>query len=248
MSHMSHDQSLTEEAHPGVDEFSRLQKRLSALETVAAISQAVGAETELEALYAELYNQITHVMGEVDFIVALYDASQDMIEIPYARERGKTLEIAPFPRGEGLTSILLRSGKPLLLVENVPQQAQELGAKLYGETARSWLGVPLLVGDEAIGALILQDIEREGRFSADDQRLLSALANQIAVSIRHVQLLTETRRKAEEERLIAALTTKLWAHTEIEGLLRTTLQELGRTLGAASGTIRLSTPQGGDPE
>jgi hypothetical protein len=70
---------------------------------------------------------------------------------------GETISsIDAFPIGNGLTSVLLETRKPLLLVNNVEAEGQRLGAKVVGSPAKYMAGVPLLYNGEAIGAMVVQ--------------------------------------------------------------------------------------------
>jgi GAF domain-containing protein len=219
-----------------------VEKRLAELHILNKISQAAAAETDLNDLYQVIHLEVKQILGEVNFLIATYDPFRDQIEIPYVYEDGEILHIDPFPLGEGLTSILIHTRQSLLLVEDTENKAKALGAKMVGAPAKSWLGVPLIFSGEATGAIIVQDTEREGRFSEDDQRLLTTLAGQIAIAIRNVELLDATRRLAERERLLAGIFGKIWASTDIETILRTALGELGQVMNASTGRIELQTP------
>jgi signal transduction protein with GAF and PtsI domain len=118
----------------------------------------------------------------------------------------------------------------------------DLGAKVSGASAKSWLGVPLVVSGDVLGAIILQDTSREQRFDDDDLRLMTTLASQVAITIRNVRLLLIAERRAEKEKIISNITSKIWAAPDIESVTRTALQELGRALHASSGQIQLDKP------
>jgi len=223
-----------------------MEKRLVVLETLDLVNKTISAETNLNNLYKLIHEQIVKVMGEVDFLIALYNEEQNTIEVPYAYETGRSLSMPSYPRGQGLTSILIKSKQSLMLVENVERRAMELGVKVFGKTAKSWLGAPLLVGGEAIGAIVVQDFEHEQRFDEDDQRLLSNLATQVAITVRNAFQLEHTRLQAERERLASELSTKLWASTDIDTILRTAIQELSQKLEATEGTILLQNPATND--
>lgn len=228
----------------------RMENRLSELQALAAVSEVVSGETDLNALYETIHNQILAYfhrpsLPDVSFFLALYDAPTGMIEIPFMTEKSATtgklerMKVDPFPLGEGLTSVLIRTRQPLMLVENVEEQMIALGGKLIGAYPRSWLGVPLLVGGEAIGAIVVQDTDHEQRFNENDQRLLSTLASQVAFVVRNARLLENARTQAEQEKLMAEISTRVWASTEMDTILHTTLQELGRSLKATEGVIAL---------
>lgn len=221
----------------------RMEKRLTALQSLNAISQAVSVETDLMRLYQVIHREVISVIGNVSFAVATYDAQTDTIEVPYLFEGDQLRSVERFPAGEGLTSIIIRTRQPMLLVDDTERKTRQLGAKIVGRPAKSWLGVPLLMAGEAIGAIILQDLEREGRFDEDDQRLLTTLASQVAVAIRNARLLESTYRQAARERRLYEITKKIRSSPDIPGIMQSTAQELSKILGTRRATIELGFPE-----
>jgi GAF domain-containing protein len=219
------------------------QRRLAELQTMWNISQTISGETDLGTLFRVIHEQVEFVMGEINsFAIALYDAELDSIQIPYMVEAGRKVEVAPFPLGEGLTSIVIRTRRPLLLVADTEAKARALGARVAGVPARSWLGVPLLFGGEVIGAIIAQDIDHDYRFNEEDEHLLSTLAAQVAVVVRNAWLLETTRLRAEQERLLNDITAKIRRSVDIQTILKTTADELGAALGARRAHIEITRP------
>jgi GAF domain-containing protein len=218
-------------------------RRLNLLETLDSISKTIPLVTNVDDLYLSIHQQISDSMGDINFMIALYDGETELIEIPYAYEEKQVINIPPFPLGEGLTSIIINTRQPLMLVEDTERRAAELGAKMFGPPAKSWLGVPLIVADDVIGALIIQDLEKEYGFNEDDQRMLTMLSTQVAISIRNAHLLRASQIRAEQERIVAELTNKLWASTNVDTILRTVLKELGQTMKASRGYIQLDIPE-----
>jgi GAF domain-containing protein len=217
-----------------------MEKRTAELRALSAIGQATAVETGLDDLYHEIHEVIKDVIGHVNLMIATYHAEQNQIEIPYAFEEGQHLQIDPFPLGEGLTSILIRTGQALMIVEDTVNKARALGAKIAGTPARSWLGAPLMVGGHIIGAIIVQDLENEHRFDEDDKRLLSALAAQVAVAIRNVSLIEDMRAQSDRERLLFDITGKIRRSIDIQSILQITAREVGRSLGVRSAVIEIN--------
>jgi transcriptional regulator with GAF, ATPase, and Fis domain len=217
----------------------KVEKRLAALQSLNTISQAVSIETDLKTLYRSVHNEVNQIMGDVDLIIALYDKQTNLIGIPYMYEEHTVKTVEPFPLGEGLTSILIRTRQPLMIVEDTENRARELGAIVLGAPAKSWLGVPLLIGGEAIGAIIIQDLEIEFRFDEDDLRLMSTLALQIAAGLKNVRMLESTSRLAERERLLHEISRKIRSSSDMQTILKTTAQELGKYTGARRAHIEL---------
>ncbi|MBV6395558.1 MAG: hypothetical protein HFACDABA_01135 [Anaerolineales bacterium] len=168
--------------------------RMEEMGALMTLNRAVTSVGDAQSFYATLQEQVARVIGNYSFFVALYESKTNTIEIPYLYEDGKTTSIAPFPLGEGLTSILIRTRRPLMLVQDTERQAQALGAKIQGKAARSWLGVPLLVGEEPIGAIIIQDSEQEQRFSEHDLDFMVDVSKQVSGVIHNGRLLEQSRR------------------------------------------------------
>jgi transcriptional regulator with GAF, ATPase, and Fis domain len=222
-----------------VKSLENMERRLNRLEVLESISQAISMETDVAKLYKVIHEQIVHVMGDVNLIIATYEQETNTIEIPYAYEESQVLSIPPFELGDGLTSILIKTRKPLLLVEDTEKKALELGAKVVGAPARSWLGVPLLLGGEPIGAIIVQDLKQEHRFDEEDQKVLASLSSAVAVTLRNARLIHTASTKAVFEQDAIEVSNKLWSAMDVESILQTALEQLGKKLNATKGVIQL---------
>jgi PAS domain S-box-containing protein len=183
-----------------------LEERVTTLLTLNRIGEAISAETDLMVLYQTLHDQVLQTIGpDISFLIALYKQRDNLIEIPYVYEGDQLISIPAYPLGEGLISIVITSRQPLMIVKDTEQRIQQLGAHITGKPAKSWLGVPLLLGTQAIGAMVLQDTEHEERFTQGDLSLFTTLAPQVAVSVRNAELLSEMQkalRDYEQERFL----------------------------------------------
>jgi len=177
-----------------ISSLATTHERMEEMSALMTLNRAVITVGDAQSFYATLQEQVSRVIGNSSFLVALYEPKTNSIEIPYLYEDGKIASIAPFPLGEGLTSILIRSRRPLMLAEDTERQAQALGAKIQGKSAKSWLGVPLLVGEEPIGAIIIQDSEQEQRFDKHDLDFMVDVSKQVSGVIYNGRLLEQSRR------------------------------------------------------
>ena len=178
-----------------------------------------------------MHRQIIQTIGPVSYLVALYDEESQLIEVPYMSEKDRTVSVPAFPLGQGLTSIVIRSQQPLMIVENTVERAQALGAIITDNTpARSWLGVPMITAGEIMGAIVIQDTEQEQRFDESDLRLLTALAAQVAPIVRNARLLAEAQAAAEHERRLFEITDRIRRATSFESILEVATRELSDML------------------
>ena len=227
-------------------QYTEEHRRVSELEVVNRVSQAVSQHLRLDSLYRVVHAQINQVLGETDMYFALFDPISNEIQFPYVSEEKEVVKRDPIPYGEDLTSLIIRTQQPLLLQEDAKRRARALGAVVEGDMALSWLGVPLLIGNEIIGVIVVQDWQTEGRFSDDDSALLTTLASQVATALQNAQLMEQVQRTARRERLIHEITSKLRQAPDFKAILETTARELRRSLNVSSASIRLGS-ESSDP-
>ena len=195
------------------------QKHVSEMAALDAIMDSVKTPWDTTEFFAAIHEQIKKAIGDFAFIGALYDERTASIKIPYIMEEGKTRSIDTFPIGEGLTSILLRTKQSLFLVENTMEQAKALGAKVDGKPAKSWMGTPLLLGDQAIGALIVQDLEHEHAFIPENLEYLTTLANKIVRIIYNARILDESRSQIHKIQTSAEIARDISSALNLDELL-----------------------------
>lgn len=220
-------------------QYAEEQRRVAELEAVNRVSQAASQLLRVDSLLRMVGRQIVQVMGETDVQVALYDAAHGRITFPYATDQLEPVDLPELNIGQGLVSHVIRSQQPLVIADSLQRQAAELGVEVDDPAIKSWLGVPLLAGNQTIGVLVAQDKNREWRFSEDDVALLSTVAGQVATALQNARLLEQVQQAARRERLIHEITSKVRRSPDIQTVLETTAREVGRALNAARATIRL---------
>jgi GAF domain-containing protein len=94
-----------------------------------------------------------------------------------------------------------------------------MGAKIAGKPAMSWLGVPLLARGEAIGAIIIQDLQHEHSFDSDDLRFMTSVANQVSGAIHNVLLINESRKSALQFETAAEIARDISSSLDLDELL-----------------------------
>ncbi len=180
------------------------RRRAAELAIVNSVGQALASHLDLDALIAQLGDQMVSTFGADLVYVALHDTETDLIEFPYYYEGDEKGAQAPLPFGQGLTSRILQTREPLLL--NQAAQFEAIGTRGVGTAASSYLGVPITVGDTAIGVISVQSLHQVGRFGEADTRLLTTLAANVGVAIQNARLF---RAQEEGERQYRRLVEEL---------------------------------------
>lgn len=189
------------------------------IETITDISQVIATSGNLTSAFGVLHERAKRSIGDYSFTVALYDENTQSIRIPYLYEDGKVSSVESFPLGEGLTSVLLRTMRPLMLVENVEERAEALGAKTFGKPAKSWLGVPLIVNEKAVGSIILQDLERENVFDDSDLQKLNAIAQQVAGFVYAAGIIDDMHRQLLQVQIASEIAREISSALNLDELL-----------------------------
>ena len=194
-------------------------KRANELEALSSINQALTTTQDISNFYTTLHENVRTVIGDYSFTIALYDEQKNTVSIPYNFYDNKLTEVDPFPLGEGLASVLIHTRQPLLLVHDTERQAALLGVKVIGRPARSWMGAPMIIQDSVVGALIVQDLEREFMFNESDLKFFKSLADQVAGVIKNARLLDESTQRSLQLEIAADISRDISGSLNLDELL-----------------------------
>jgi GAF domain-containing protein len=99
---------------------------------------------------------------------------------------------------------------------------------------------PMAVGGEWLGyTLVLKRLPYS--FTAGEMRVCESVNDQAATALRSALLYQEAQRRAQREQLIREITSKMRGTPDLDTILNTAVQELGRALGVSRAFVRLST-------
>jgi signal transduction histidine kinase/ActR/RegA family two-component response regulator len=200
--------------------FEAERQRAAELETINRIGQALSAQLELGALIEMVGDTMREIFAAQNVYVALYDHAKGQIDFPYDLDAGQRLAGRSIKLGEGLTSRIIQTRQSLLLNREALQQQALAGTTPLGTPARSFLGVPIIAGDEPIGVISVQNIERDGVFSESDLRLLTTIAANVGVAIQNARLYEEARRRANEMAALAEIGHDIATTIDLEPVLQ----------------------------
>jgi len=117
-----------------------------------------------------------------------------------------------------------------------------VGSRPSPDSQPATIETPLVLRDQVIGRIT---VERDQEtWSAEEEAFINDVATQTALALENARLVTQTERGAQQGRSVADITSKVWASTSVDTILRTALQELGQTLGASEGLIQLNVSDG----
>jgi PAS domain S-box-containing protein len=133
---------------------------------------------------------------------------------------GQQVEQEPVRLGPGLTSYVLQTHQPLVL--GSLEEAEMYGLVwVYNDIERepkSWIGVPIQVGDEALGVLAVQDMP-EHRYHEDDARLLGTLASAMGVALENARLYGDAEQRAGQMAALAEAGHEISASHDLPAIM-----------------------------
>ena len=201
----------------------RIHEQSKRLRLLYEASQRLGSTLNLNEIYRIVNDFMSTIAPDCDFLVSAFDPDTQLITCRAFVMNGQALDVSAFPPipleedGRGTQSLVIRSGKPLLLNDYqaaiktartsyfVNDQTHELDEQVDSEeeVPQSALIVPLKVGDRVTGVVQVMSY-RPNAFSDEQLQLLESLALHIAVAKQNAQLYTRVQSELNERKALAA--------------------------------------------
>lgn len=237
--------------------------RFEELLTINTLSQALMSSLRLEDILPIIREQVPAVTGAEELYLALYDAENELVSFPLAVSHGQPIEIEPRSLGKDEVSYIIRRRQPLSLGADyfsIDELRRSLGITTSEGDVRSYMGVPLISGEQVLGVLAIRSRERTRAFNVNDERILTTVASQIAATIQNVRLFDQVTSFAqelnqiveartielEEERdrldTLYQITSELARTLDMDHLLERALSMVGKAVGAVDGVIMFTDP------
>ena len=106
------------------------------------------------------------------------------------------------------------------------------------------LQVPILLRGELIGVIELDDVTANRHWGEDEINLINAVADQVGLALENARLLATTRKRADRERLVSDITTKMRSTNDPQEILNTAVEQLRTALGVRSVKVHVAADQG----
>ena len=196
---------------------ARAQRRARLLEAAAQVGRDATSILDLDELMNKVVDIICDAYGFYYAGVFLVDESGEWAVLRAGRgEAGrKMIEAGHKLKVGGLsmigTAIAQRKARIALDVGEEPVHFKNP----YLPYTRSEMALPLVIGDQVIGAMTVQSME-EAAFSDEDIASLQAMADQVAVAIRNAQLLKDLEEAHKE--LVRTKTFEAIATSTLEAI------------------------------
>ncbi|WKE65614.1 EAL domain-containing protein [Gallaecimonas kandeliae] len=199
------------------------RKRAETFQSVMLhLSELANSDGEPQDFFRQVHEQVSRLIAAENFYIALLDDRQ-MLTFPYFVDQVQPKAATRKP-GRGLTEYLMRGGKPVLVTRKVRDALVREGLlDPEGTQAFHWLGGPLIVDKQVVGALVVQSYDATQRYRREDVELIQFVSRSVANALgrrRHREMLEVAKRDLELK--VAERTQAL---EEANGALRRQMQE-----------------------
>jgi len=145
---------------------------------------------DLASLLEVVYRKANGLMDATTFFIGLYDAEAGLVHLVGSYDHGKPRPDESQPAALGITGLVLRTRKTLILHDTESEPVPE-EIIVQDEMPRSVLMVPLTTQDEIVGVLSVQSYHPHA-YTAEDVSMLESIAGATASAIRNAQLYDQT--------------------------------------------------------
>jgi signal transduction histidine kinase/DNA-binding response OmpR family regulator len=205
--------------------FEEARVRAHEQSVLSDLGRALTAQLSVDEILNEAYRKVSDLIDATNFYVGLHDPGRAEIVIRFNSSTAPADQrITVLSADEGLSGYILRTRRPVLIQENLPEWLSEHGIAIVGELAQSWLGVPLMVGEEVLGVMAVQSYSSEHTYDEHDLELLTTVASQTAIALQSARLFEEALETAERLREVDRLKSQFLANMSHE--LRTPLNSI----------------------
>ena len=201
-----------------------------------------------------IHTQASQLMNtDNNMYVAMYDEQTDIVRFGLAIVNGRKIDIAkekgwqPRKAGKGKTEEIIRTKKPLFhptKTEAEEWYKQPERKDYTGSLGGSWIGVPMVVGEKALGVIATYHPTQEYVYNGDDLTILQAMANQAAIALDSARSFEKAQKRIRDQETINSIAQAISMKVGTDDLLQTIVTQIQENLDCTHCAIFMSEEHG----
>lgn len=215
------------------------EKRTAELSVINSVQEGLAKELDINGIYELVGEKMREIFNAQAIDIVSYNKEKQTIEDCYAYELGDRTLLGSRPL-MGFRKYVIDSGKTLLINKDANKFREKYHNEiLVGEGAKSLVFVPIIAGDEIVGVISLQNLDKENAFTGSDVNLLTTFANSMSVALENARLFNETTRllaqteqRATEMQTVNRISGALVAQLEFDALIHIVGEQMKKTFQA----------------
>ncbi|MBP8717512.1 MAG: PAS domain S-box protein [Candidatus Atribacteria bacterium] len=164
------------------------------------ISKATNSTISLNSLYRIIHQELSKLIDTTNFYIALLDKEKGGIYFPYNVDEFQRIHHSRPLDHHSLIAYLFKTGKPILVNQKIIHKNPVFKKyeEWFGSQRQSWLGVPLKIEGETIGALVVQSYKKSAQYNEEDIKIMEIVSSQVSIAIKRKQD-EEALQKSQQE-------------------------------------------------
>jgi diguanylate cyclase (GGDEF)-like protein len=189
--------------------YERLWRHAQHLDALYSVMEDITGNLDLDDVLRAIVERMIVLIRVQRGALALYDAQRNDLLVHLSVNMDYDYAGVHLALGEGAMGKAALSRKPIVVYDY--RSWNERSIQCEDESTANVLAVPLLAGDELIGAMSAGDSNLKRIFTADDVRLLVMFAQQATIAIKNARLFAEVQHLAITDPLMGIYNRRYFA-------------------------------------
>ena len=218
------------------------EQRAAELALINGIQQGMARSLDFQAIVDLVGDKLREVFATGDLGIHWADESAHEIRFLYQVVHGRRVHPRPVRHFDRTHPLLVEAAAGRPVVMNSPAAAKAWG--LYRRPGvdypLSTVQIPVMAGDRPLGAIVLDNHERENAFGDAEVRLLTTIAASMGVALENARLHAETREALQQQTATAEVLQVISSSVaDAQPVLDKILESCHQLIGAPTQSIML---------
>ncbi|MEW5940711.1 MAG: HD domain-containing phosphohydrolase, partial [Chloroflexota bacterium] len=217
------------------------KRRERELEAIASVNAALRTAGRLDELLERLLDRALALVKCETGSIWLYNPAKAMVELAIHQGWGDNPAVSAVRLGQGIPGFVVKSGELILSrdLRNDPRVVAE--ARVNIPEGIGGACIPLHAAENVVGALFV-NVELPREFSADDLRVLNALAEIGGSAIHRARLHEQTKKQLERMGALRSIDMAISGSIDLRLSLNIVLEQVLAQLGVDAASVLLLQP------
>ncbi len=217
--------------------FSDLEQRMTEVDVLRWVAQAVNFTMDVDDLMELIYAQTSRVLDTSNFYIALHNVDKGTLSFAFYVEDGERLyPDDEWPAGMGLTGEIIRSGRSIV-TRDYTRECLHYGIPTGGRPGRAWMSVPLNAGDRVAGVMNVSSFDPSVIYTDEHLKIFSAIADQAAAILDKARLYREMENRARQLAVLNEVGSVITSTLDLQAVLNLIMEKAVELLDVEAGSL-----------
>ena len=217
--------------------FSDLEQRMTEVDVLRWVAQAVNFTMDVDDLMELIYAQTSRVIDTTNFYLALHNVEKGTLSFAFYVEDGERMyKDDEWPAGIGLTGEIVRSGRSIM-TKDYTRECLKYGIPTGGRPGRAWMGVPLNAGDRVVGVMNVSSFDPSVVYTDEHLKIFSAIADQAAAILDKARLYKEMEDRARQLTVLNEVGSVITSTLDLPSVLNLIMEKAVELLQVEAGSL-----------